>query len=172
MWNTKQKINYLFYRMFAAWLPVSRRMCFAKKMRYFFAKHICCIGKNVNIEKNAYFTPQLTIGDNSGVGVDCEIYGPVTIGDNVMMGPEVVIFTSDHEYSRTDIPMMEQGNGPVEPVSIGNDCWIGRRAMIMPGVHIGDGCVIGAGAVVTKDVPPYSVAGGVPARVLKSRIQE
>lgn len=172
MWNTKQKINYLLYKLFAAWLPVSRRMRFAKKMRYFFAKHICRVGKNVNIEKNAYFTPQLTIGDNSGVGVDCEVYGPVTIGKNVMMGPEVVIFTSDHEFSKTDIPIIEQGNGPVEPVSIGNDCWIGMRVMIMPGVHIGDGCVIGAGAVVTKDIPSYSVAGGVPARVLKSRTQE
>lgn len=172
MWNTKQKINYLLYKLFAAWLPVSRRMRFAKKMRYFFAKHICRVGKNVNIEKNAYFTPQLTIGDNSGVGVDCEVYGPVTIGKNVLMGPEVVIFTSDHEFSKTDIPIIEQGNGPVEPVSIGNDCWIGMRVMIMPGVHIGDGCVIGAGAVVTKDIPPYSVAGGVPARVLKSRTQE
>lgn len=172
MWNVKQKIYYGFYRAFAAWLPVSRRMRFAKKLRYFFAKHICRVGKNVNIEKNAFFTPELIIGDNSGIGVDCEVYGPVTIGDNVMMGPEVVIFTSDHEFSKIDIPMMEQGSKPVEPVSIGDDCWIGRRVMIMPGVHIGNGCVIGAGAVVTKDIPPYSVAGGVPARVLKSRIQE
>lgn len=55
--------------------------------------------------------------------------------------------------------------------SIGNDVWIGRRAIIMPGVSIGDGCIIGAGAVVTKDVPPFSVAGGVPAKVIKSRIE-
>ena len=86
------------------------------------------------------------------------------------MGPEVVIFTSNHEFTRTDIPIIEQGNAPVKPVVIGDDCWIGQRAMIMRGVHIGDGCVIGAGAVVTKDIPPYSVAGGVSARVLKSRI--
>ena len=74
-----------------------------------------------------------------------------------MMGPEVVIYTSGHRYDRTDIPMMEQGGTEPEPVTIGNDVWIGRRAMIMPGVHIGDGCVVGAGAVVTKDIPPYSV---------------
>ena len=53
---------------------------------------------------------------------------------------------------------------------IGDDCWIGRRVMIMPGVKIGEGCVIGAGAVVTKDIPPYSVAAGVPAKVVKTRM--
>ena len=112
----------------------------------------------------------LTIGDNSGVGVNCEIYGPVTIGKNVMMGPEVIIYTHDHNFSRTDIPIMEQGNSPVEPVEIGGDCRLGRRVIIMPGVKIGRGCVIAAGAVVTKDIPDYSVAGGVPARVIKSRL--
>ena len=59
-----------------------------------------------------------------------------------------------------------------EPVSIGDDCWLGRRVMVMPGVTIGDGCVIAAGAVVTKDIPPYSVAGGVPARVIKNRLDD
>ena len=172
MWNTKQKISFLFYQMFAARLPVSRRSRTAKRLRRHFAKKICTLGADVNIEKNAYFTPQLTVGDRSGIGVDCEIYGPVTIGKNVMMGPEVIIFTHDHEFSRTDIPIMDQGNGPVKPVSVGDDCWIGRRVMIMPGVHIGNGCVIGAGAVVTKDIPPYSVAEGVPARVIKSRLSE
>ena len=169
MWNTKQKINYLLYKIFAAWLPISQRSAFAKKMRYFFSKHICMLGKNVNIERNAYITPQLTVGDNSGVGINCEIYGPVSIGKNVMMGPEVIIYTHDHNFSRTDIPMMEQGNSPVQPVEIGDDCWIGRRVMIMPGVKIGNGCVIGAGAVVTKSIPDFSIAGGVPAKVLKSR---
>lgn len=172
MWNTKQKLYYVFYKMFAAWLPISQRSSFSKKMRYHFSKRICKLGKNVNIEKNAYFTPQLSVGDNSGVGINCEIYGPVSIGKDVMMGPEVIIYTHNHEFSRTDIPMMEQGNSPVMPVKIGDDCWIGRRVMIMPGVTVGNGCVIAAGAVVTKDVPPYSVAGGVPAKVIKSRISE
>ena len=67
--------------------------------------------------------------------------------------------------------MREQGTSEQKPVLIGNDVWLGRRVLIMPGVHIGDGCIIGAGAVVTKDIPPYSVAGGVPAKVLKSRIK-
>lgn len=172
MWTLKKKICFAMYKAFAAWLPTGQRCKPAKVMRYHFAKHVCRLGENVNIERNAFFTPELTVGDNSGIGVNSEIYGPVTIGSDVMMGPEVVIYTHDHEFSRTDIPMRLQGSAPVKPVEIGDDCWIGRRVMIMPGVHIGSGCVIGAGAVVTKDIPGLSVAAGVPARVIKSRITE
>ena len=170
MWTIGKKIKYLLYRATAAWLPESRHSRFAKWWRRFWAKRIVTsCGKNVNFERKAQFTPKLSIGDNSGVGIGYEINGKVTIGTNVMMGPEVVVYTTGHKFDRTDIPMMEQGSTEERPVSIGNDVWIGRRVMIMPGVTIGDGCVIGAGAVVTKDIPPYSVAGGVPAKVLKSR---
>ncbi len=115
--------------------------------------------------------PLLKIGDNSGVGINCEIYGPVTIGKNVMMGPEVVIYTSGHKHNRTDIPMIEQGAETEREVNIGDDVWIGRRAIILPGVKIGNGCIIGAGAIVTKDIPDYSVAVGVPAKVVKNRLE-
>ena len=169
MWTLKSKLCFVFYKMTAAWLPISQRSKFAKTLRVFWAKRICQCGQKGNIERNAYFTPGLTLGNRSGIGIDCEVYGPVTIGNDVMMGPEVVIYTSGHRFDRTDIPMEEQGSTEPQPVHIGNDVWIGRRVMIMPGVTIGDGCVIGAGAVVTKDIPPYSVAGGVPAKVIRSR---
>ena len=170
MWSIRKKISFVLYNVFAAWLPISQRSSLAKKLRVFFAKRITQnIGKNVNIEKKAVCGPLLEIGDNSGVGIKCEIYGPVSIGRNVMMGPEVVIYTSGHNFDRTDIPMMDQGFTEPQPVTIGNDVWIGRRAMIMPGVTVGDGCVIGAGAVVTKDVPDYAVVGGVPAKLIKMR---
>lgn len=92
-----------------------------------------------------------------------------SIGDNVMMGPECMIFTRNHAFARVDIPMNQQGMKEFEPVSIGNDVWIGARVTILPGVHIADGCIIGAGAVVTKDIPEYAIVGGNPARVLKYR---
>ena len=171
MWTIKKKICFVLYKLTAAWMPISQRSHVGKKFRGFWAKQIVAgYGKNVNIERHAFFTPLLKIGDNSGVGIDCEIYGPVTIGANVMMGPEVIIYTSGHKHDRTDIPMVEQGSDETRPVTIGDDVWIGRRVMIMPGVTIGNGCIIGAGAVVTKDVPPYSVVGGVPAKVVKQRI--
>lgn len=161
------------YKLTASWLPISQRMGFAKKLRRMWAKGIVShCGANVNIEKNAYFTPQLSIGDNSGVGIDCEVYGPVEIGNDVMMGPDVVIYTSGHKYDRADVPMWRQGSTETAPVKIGNDVWIGRRAIIMPGVTVGDGSIIGAGAVVTKDVPPYAIVGGVPAKVIKMRFSE
>ena len=170
MWTTKKKILYILYRIFGAKLPISQRSKFAKKCRYFWAKKIVAeCGANVNIERNAVFGPLLKIGDNSGVGINCEIYGPVTIGKNVMMGPEVVIYTSGHKHNRTDIPMIEQGAETEREVNIGDDVWIGRRVMIMPGIKIGKGVIIGAGAVVTKCIPDYCVVGGVPAKILRYR---
>lgn len=123
----------------------------------------------MNIERHALFSPDVSLKDNSGIGIDCEQYGPISLGSDVMMGPEVVIYTSGHAHDRIDIPMRLQGASEIKPVSIGNDVWIGRRVMIMPGVTIGNGVIIGAGAVVTKDVPDYAVVGGVPARILRYR---
>ncbi|MBN2181654.1 MAG: hypothetical protein JW715_07050 [Sedimentisphaerales bacterium] len=88
-----------------------------------------------------------------------------------MMGPEVIILTVSHKYDRTDIPMRRQGHNPPEPVTIGDDVWIGTRAIIMPGISIGDGAIIGAAAVVTKDVPAYAVVCGNPAQVIKYRTE-
>ena len=124
-----------------------------------------------NIEKEAYFGEGrgLYMGTGSGLGVNCQIQRPCHIGDYVLMGPDVVIFTMNHKADRTDIPIGAQGMTGKRKVTIGNDVWIGQRAMIMPGVTVGDGSIIAAGAVVTKDVPPYSIVGGIPARVLKTR---
>lgn len=149
------------YSRFSVFHGRIRSLCASKLVKY--------MGKNVNIEKGAQFGPDLEIGDNSGVGVNCKLSGPISIGKNVMMGPECIIYTTGHNHDRTDIPMIEQGMSEPKPVRIGDDVWIGSRVVILPGVSIGDGSVIGTCAVVTKDIPPYSVAGGVPAKVLKSR---
>lgn len=174
MWNVGSRINYLLYFLFAKWLPESRRMNSANMLRTFFSKNILKnVGKKVTIERGAYFTPGVSLGNYSGIGVNCELYavngGEIIIGDYVMMGPECVIYTSSHTHSRTDIPMQKQGMSEPQNVVIGDDVWIGRRVSIMPGVTIGKGCIIGTGAVVTKSIPDYSVAVGVPARVVKNR---
>jgi len=128
-------------------------------------------GKNINIEKGAYFGTgsELEIGDNSGIGVNCQVCGPIRIGNDVMMGPDVIILTSNHRFDRLDIPMWKQGYYPPEPVVIGDDVWIGTRTIILPGIKIGRGAIIGAGAVVTKDVPEFSIVVGVPAKIIGSR---
>ena len=143
-----------------------------KKMRSSVGKHLFdrC-GTNINIEKGADFGSGkgITIGSNSGLGINCKVRGPLEIGDNVMMGPDVVIMTNSHNFERIDIPMNIQGSAVPKKVVIGNDVWIGTRAIILPGTTIGNGAIIGAGAVVTKDVPEYGIVGGVPAKLIRSR---
>mgnify|MGYP000338593685 CR=1 FL=1 len=119
-------------------------------------------GKQINIEHGANF----------GIGIRSKIRGPLHIGSDVMMGPDVIILTSTHEISRTDIPMREQMGGTGKEdrtVVIGDDVWIGTRVIILPGVKIGSGAVIAAGAVVSRNVPDFAIVGGVPARVIKMR---
>jgi len=89
-----------------------------------------------------------------------------------MIGPDVVVLSASHKFDRTDIPMCQQGGEPLRPVYIGDDVWIGTRAIILPGRKIGKGAIIGAGAVVTKDVPEYAIVGGNPARVIRYRNQQ
>lgn len=164
------------YILTATWLPKSRRCVLIKWWRSWVAKHILhSMGKNVNIEKCATFNQYVSIGDNSGIGVHCELNGckdgEIEIGDNVMMGPEVVMYTRNHCTRNTEVPMNLQGYDTPSSITIGSDVWIGRRVIILPGVTIGNGVVIGSGAVVTKDIPDYAVAVGVPACVKKYRIQ-
>ena len=127
------------------------------------------VGVNVNIEQHAMLTSSMRIGNNSGIGIDAKIHGRVEIGDNVMMGPNVVIYTTNHTFDRLDIPMCQQGFSKQKPVIIGNDVWIGGQVIILPGTHIGDGAIIGAGAVVSKDVPNYAVVAGNPAKIKRFR---
>lgn len=158
------------YASTAKWLPRSCYSDMSRKARGFFAKRILCkAGRGINIEHGATFGDEVELGDYSGIGYRCELHGPVIIGSHVMMGPEVVAYTRNHVFDRVDIPMDTQGSSKSKPIIIEDDCWIGRRAIIMPGVVIGAHSVIAAGAVVTKSVPPFSVWGGVPAEHLKWR---
>lgn len=129
-------------------------------------------GRDVNIDRGAFFGKgdNLHLGEGSGIGAGCRLHGPVRIGDHVMMGPEVMVFAQGHNFDDLSRPMVQQGESEPDEVVIGDDVWIGARAIILPGVHVGHGAVIGAGSVVTKDVPPFAVAAGNPARVVKSRV--
>lgn len=137
--------------------------------RFLCRKMITSCGDNVNIDKYAKFNRSLNIGNNSGIGYRCQVGPSTIIGEDVMMGPEVVVYTRNHATDRVDIPMCKQGFKDIEPVFIGNDVWIGRRVIILPGVTIGDGCILGAGSVIAKDIPAYSVVIGNPAKIIKNR---
>ena len=127
-------------------------------------------GRHVNIEHGAWFGSgrDVELGDHSGLGLNCRVNGPLVIGRDVMMAPDVMIFTQNHETARTDIPMRLQ-TAPKKPVRIGDDVWVGARVIILPGVTVGNGTIVAAGAIVTKDVPPYAVVGGNPARLIRER---
>lgn len=126
---------------------------------------------SANIERGCTFGrgAGVRVGSRSSIGIDSEIHGPVWIGKNVMMAPEVIIHTENHKHDRTDLPMIDQGYSPKRPVVIGDDVWIGARVIILPGVSIGDGAIIGAGSVVSRSVPSFSIAVGNPCKVVRQR---
>lgn len=128
-------------------------------------------GSDVVIKRRAYFGSgaNIRLGDRSQLGHGSRIDHDVEIGNDVMMGPDVVIMSISHETEHPGVPMIRQGAVQRRAVRIGNDVWIGTRAIILPGVQVGDGAIIGAGSVVTRDVPVLAVVGGVPARVIKYR---
>ncbi|WHH58381.1 DapH/DapD/GlmU-related protein [Petroclostridium sp. X23] len=164
----------LLYYFIARHLPASDSAYSlgAKRIRRMLCKRIFDdVAPGVNIEHGVFFGggAGISIGTNSGLGLNCRVQGPVSIGDNVMMGPDVLIYTRNHRIDRTDIPMIKQGDTEPRPVMIGDDVWIGARAVILPGVTIGRGAVVAAGAIVTKSVAPYTIVGGNPARKIKSR---
>ncbi|ELI1804019.1 acyltransferase, partial [Vibrio parahaemolyticus] len=93
----------------------------------------------------------------------------IQIGKNVLLAQDVLIIGGNHEYKDPSIPIKNQGEGKQGNIMIGDDVWIGARSIILTGVSIGKGAVIGAGSVVTKDVPCFAVAAGNPAKIIKYR---
>jgi len=106
------------------------------------------------------------IGNNSRIGMGNVVIGPVTIGNNVILAQNIVMSGLNHNYTNIDIPIYLQGE-TVAAITIEDDCWIGANAVITAGVTIGKHSVIAGGAVVTKNIPPYSVVVGNPARIIK-----
>ena len=144
------------------------------------AKEGIRFGDRVSVGKYAIIRPAniyggpigegLVIGNHSNIGpysyIGCS--GKITIGNNVMMGPRVSIYAENHVFDNPNLTIKEQGVQKLAVV-IEDDCWIASNAVITAGVTIGKGSVVAAGAVVTESVAPYSVVGGVPAKLIKTR---
>lgn len=129
------------------------------------------VGQGANIEHGADFGTGVGIrlGARSGLGVNCRVGGPLEIGEDVMMAPGVIILTQNHKFDDPDVPMIDQGYAPGEGVVIEDDVWLCTNAIILPGCRIGKGSIVAAGAVVTKDVEPYAIVGGNPAKFIRWR---
>lgn len=125
------------------------------------------VGYHVNIYNSAiiYYPWNLVIGDWSAVGEDALIYnlGLVTVGEKVTISHRAHLCAGTHDYTRPDLPLLKP------PIVIENQVWICADAFVGPGVTVGEGAVVGARAVVTKDVEPWTVVAGNPARFLKKR---
>ncbi len=115
------------------------------------------ISRDVQIDKYVYIGPY------------CTIYPKTKIGRFTLIANNVSIIGGDHRYNVIGLPVGLTGRAEIKPTTIGQDCWIGAYAIINCGVSIADGCIIAAGAVVTKDTEPYGVYGGVPAKRIKDR---
>lgn len=131
------------------------------------------VGSEVSVKDYAIINANaghVSIGDRSWIGPHCVIYGNggVEIGNDVLIAAHTSITTVSHIAERVDVPINDQGIS-CDPVIIENDVWLGLNCTILQGVTIGSGSIIGAGAVVTKDIPRGSIALGVPARVVGHR---
>lgn len=132
-------------------------------------------GANVSIGSISFFSAEngkITVGSktsfNRNVHINASVCGEIKIGDNCLFGPNVVLRTADHRFENADIPIREQGH-ICKNITIEDDVWIGANVVVVGGVSIGQGAVVGAGAVVTKDISAFAVVGGVPARLIKYR---
>lgn len=138
-----------------------------------------CFGNNVSIGKNTTIECSgslksigkgLSIGNNVGLGTHgfwgCA--GGIEIGDNTIFGNYVSLHSENHNFSQKDVPIRLQGVTR-KGIKIGSDCWIGAKATILDGTDLGDGCIVAAGAVVRGIIPPYSIIGGIPAKIIKMR---
>jgi len=128
--------------------------------------HGVVVREGVHIDRPS----RLTLGNNVSINRRCIINanGGITVGDDVLIGPDVILYSQNHRFSDGDALIRDQGYDQA-PVVIERNVWIASGVIVLPGVTIGEGSVIGAGTIVSKDVPAWSVAVGNPARVVRNR---
>lgn len=168
------RIKLIIYYLLIIRLPHSRIL---KKLGDLRVWYVCNILKIMKPHPSNYFENGVYIGTGNTVSIGeyCHINENVfiqgcTIGNHVMIAPNVAILSVSHNYERSDIPMIQQGETAANPPIIEDNVWIGRSAIILPGVIIRSGSVVAAGSIVTKNVEINSVVGGVPAKLLKNRL--
>ncbi|HET9503945.1 MAG TPA: acyltransferase [Hymenobacter sp.] len=130
------------------------------------------IGEYTEVKDNVIIQcfGKISIGKYCQLNPFVVIYaGQVTIGDNVMIAPHCMISSENHDFRQIEVPMRFAGNLTKGPIIIEDDVWIGANVTVTDGVRIGKGAVIAANSCVNKDIPPYAIAGGVPARVIGTR---
>jgi len=168
-------LNRIYFGIWGVSIPdsvsIGRNVSISKG--FFIKKGDVNIGESCELSKGTVlkaYGGEINIGRNSYVGEYAVIYGHggVEIGENVLIAMHTTIVSSNHKIPQKNTLIRSLGD-VLLPVKIGNDVWIGAGVKILGNVNIGDGCIIGAGAVVTKDLPPYAIAVGVPAKIIDFR---
>lgn len=128
------------------------------------------IARNTQIQSKG---GRIVIGENVGIGANTVIHtiapNRTEVGDDAMLAPYSYVGGTAYHTDRTDISIQEQGTNPEGGVKIGEGAWVGAGVTVIDGVSVGRGSIVAAGAVVTRDIPEYTIAGGIPAEVIKSR---
>lgn len=167
-----QKIFLILYYVVARKLPSSYFPLgnFFNSFRVLTLNKLINVGNNTVIQSGFRFglNKPLTIGDNCDINENVYVQSAV-IGNNVLIAQNVVILAITHNFRDKHMIIRHQGNTEAKTVIVEDDVWIGRNVIVLPGIVLGKGSVIGAGAVVTKNVSPYTIVGGVPAKVIGER---
>lgn len=167
---------FFYYSFFCFLLVSSTPLC--GRVFEFLRQKICSrifleLKSHANIEQYAHFGTgfKIKIGTYSSIGKNCKVPNNIQIGDYVMMGNNVTIFSSTHNFEKIDVPMLKQGiSSRKEPFIMEDDVWIGQDVIIMPKVtRLAKGTIVGAGSIETKDFPEYSIIAGNPARLIRRR---
>lgn len=144
--------------------PLVRRLVFSALL------HESGEGANIDYKTYIRYMRQVSIGDHTMINRGCRLLAShfykdvyITIGAHCAIAPEVCFLAAQHDYRDLTLPDIAAS------ITVGDYVWIGARSVILPGVTIGEGAVIGANSVVTHDIPPYTIAAGAPARVIKER---
>ncbi len=158
------KIIWILYTRYNSFLITFRRIYYKKVLKK------CWENLQINNRSTISFPQNVEIGDNLFIAVNVSLNGHwgLTIWNKVLIARDVNIWTSNHIFSSIEIPIADQWY-TVNPVSIGDDVWIGSNVVVLPWVHIWKGVVIGAWSIVTKSIPDYAIAVWNPAKVIKYR---